>query len=234
MDTRQLGRLACAVLLAAPASCVGVTRYGPGSISQVADGEAERFGPGLTLARPGSVILDLETTAYVVIARFGAIEVGELVYPLEGPDWLEFGYPAFGAPALPLAPGQHRLDLPLPWLRVDAPPVARRAALGDPCRYKDGAWACSSWAAWRYQENNRDVPYYSRLPSPDSLAEHHLVVLLSTKPFDRERLLARLDELHVTRVSPTTAASAAPSFLTAQHEGSWGSYSTTLRIQGVR
>ncbi len=226
MDTRV-------VVLAALASCAGPARYDAGPAPQVTAGATDEFGGGLSLARPSGVHIDLTVSAYVAIARFGAIETGELVYPLEGPDWLDYGYPARGEPELPLEPGRHRLDVPLPWLRIDIPPASRRASPGDGCRYKDNAWACTSWGTWRFQENHPELPYYSRLPTPDSLVEHHLVVLVSASTFDAAQLRARLDELHETRVTATAAAAAAPYFLTARHEGAWAAFATTVRIKGV-
>jgi hypothetical protein len=233
MDTRRALLSGVAILVAA-AACPGPTRYEPQVVPQVTAGEPERFGAGITLARPGALVLDLAQPAYVAVARFGAVEVGELVYPLDGREWLEFGYPSRGAPEPQLPSGRHRLELPLPWLRVDLPATIRRASPGDPCRYKGRAWACISWLQWRSQQQQIGVTYYSTLPAPDSLTEHHFVVLVSTKPWDVEQLRTRLDLLHDTRVTPAGAAQAAPFFLTAQHPGEWGAFATTVRIQGVR
>lgn len=234
MDTVPALALRYAVGLGLFAACAGPTRYDGGPAPQVPAGLPERFGPGIALARPAAIVLDLAHPGYVVVARFGAIEVGELVYPLDGADWQEFGYPARGAPVQPLAPGRHRLELPVPWLRVDVPVAARRGISGDGCRFKVRAWACTTWTGWRYQQNHVGAVYYGALPAPDSLAEHYLVVIVSAAPLDLRDVRARLDELHETRVSAADAARAAPQFLTARHDGEWAAFATTVRIQGVR
>ena len=233
MDTRR-ALLSGAAMLVAAVACPGPTRYEPQVIPQVTAGEPGRFGAGIALARPARIILDLAQPAYVAVARFGAVEVGELVYPLDGVDWQQFGYPPRGAPEPRLEAGRHRLDVPLPWLRVDVPNAARRTPPGDPCRFKGRAWACISWLQWRAQQQQPAAQYYGAFPAPDSLAEHHFVVLVSTKPWDVAELRTRLDLLHETRVTPAGAAQAAPFFLTAQHPGEWGAFATTVRIQGVR
>lgn len=239
MDTRRVvwTRVALASVLAA---CSGTTRYQPGSVPQVTAGEPERMGAAITLARPGAIVLDVSAPAYVAIARFGAIEVGELVYPLDGRDWRDYGYPARGAPLAPLEPGRHRLDIPLPWLRVDTPvptlgAEALASAAHDPCRFRKNAWACVSWEDWQWQQQHGSAVFYTMLPAPDSLAEHHLVVLVSSTPWDVSHLRARLDDLHeARRITPAGAAQAAPFYLTTQHAGTWGSVATTVRIQGAR
>ena len=233
MDT-QRSALSLMLALSVAAACPGPTRYQPGLVPQVAAGEHEQFGSGIALARPAALVIDLAHPAYVAVARFGAVEVGELVYPLDGVDWQEFGYPPRGASAPRLEAGRHRLDIPLPWLRVDLPPSMRRTLPGDACRYKARAWACISWIQWRAQQQHAAAQYYSAFPAPDSLAEHHFVVLVSSRAWDVAQLRTRLDELHETRVTPAGAAQAAPFFLTAQHPGEWGSFATTVRIQGVR
>jgi hypothetical protein len=233
MDTRFY-RLLLAAALMVPAACAGSGRYEPLTIPQITAGAPERFGAGVVSARPSAIVLDLATPAYVAVARFGAVEVGELVYPLDSPGWQEFGCPGRGAPPLRLEAGRHRLDLPLPWLRVDLLPAARRAAPGDVCRFKQGAWACSSWAAWRFQQQDHIGRYYGALPAPDSLVEHHLVVIVAADPLDVDGLQARLDNMHDARVTPQAAANAAPYYLTARHDGPWAAYTTTVRIQGVR
>ena len=232
MDTRHMRPFLA--LLSVTVACAGPTRYDAGLVPQVAASAYEDFGPGIESARPSAVFLHLTAPAYVAIARFGAIEEGELVYPLDGADWQEYGYPARGAPAPKLEAGRHRLEIPLPWLRVDLPLAVRRVGLGDPCRFKQRAWACSSWPAWRYQQNDHASRYYGQLPAPDSLAQHHLVVIVSTTPIDLDVLRARLDDMHDSRVTAAAAAQAAPYYLTTRHEGSWGSFATTVRIRGVR
>ena len=237
MDTRRLV-WASMVLAWAVAACSGNTRYQPGSVPQVTAGEPESLHVAIAQARPGAIVLDVSVYAYVAILRFGAIEVGELVYPLDGPAWRDYGYPARGAPLAPLEPGQHRLEIPLPWLRVDTPlPTYGAHALAsaphDPCRFKKSAWACVSWEEWQWQQHGSAV-FYSMLPAPDSLVEHHFVVLVSRKPWDVPALVARLDDLHESRVTAVRAAEAAPYYLTAQHDGKWSSVATTVRIQGVR
>ena len=238
MDTRCTvwASPALACLLAA---CSGNARYQPGSVPQVTAGEPESLSVVIAQARPGAVVLDVSAYSYVAIVRFGAIEVGELVYPLDGPDWRDYGYPARGAPSAPLEPGQHRLEIPLPWLRVDTPlPTsgahALASAMHDPCRFKKGAWACVSWEEWQWQQQHGSAVFYAMLPAPDSLVEHHLVVLVSNLPWDVPALLARLDELHESRVTAVSAAQAAPYFLTAQRAGTWSSVATTVRIHGAR
>ena len=120
------------------------------------------------------------------------------------------------------------------WLRVDLIPAARRAAPGDRCRYKDGAWACSTWSSWRVQQNDHTAVFYSDLPAPDSLAEHHFVVIASKEPIDLAQLDQRLDDLHDVRITAVAAARSASHYLMAKHEGTWTAYAMTVRIQGVR
>lgn len=215
------------------AACAGRSRDEGPAPAQVHAGAAEQFGLVITTARPGTIVLELSRPAYVVVARFGAVAVGELVYPLAGVGWNEFGYRARGAPPSRLAAGTHRLDLPLPWLRLDvlAPP---RNSSADGCRYSGRAWACATWEEWRYRQNSVSAEFHGGLPAPDSLVEHHLVVIASTTPFDLAQVRARLDDLHDTRVAALAAAQAAPGYLTVQHAGEWGAATATVRIQGVR
>ena len=239
MDTRRVVRTSVALAWLV-AACSGTTRYEPGSVPQVLAGEPETVGAVIALARPGAIVLDVSAHTFVAIARFGAIESGELVYPLTGRDWRDYGYPARGAPEAPLVPGRHQLDIPLPWLRVDTPlPTlgahALASATQDPCRFQKHAWACVSWEDWRWQQQQGWAVFYTMLPAPDSLVEHHLVVLVSKYPWDVPALRARLDDLHeARRVTPAAAAQAAPYYLTSQHTAAWSSVATTVRIQGAR
>lgn len=232
MDTRV--RRAWLAAATAAAACTGAPSARYGAVTPVTSGDPGSFGAGLVWARPTAVAIELAAPAYVVVARFGAIGVGELVYPLDAPDWLEFGYPGRGTPPAPLGPGRHRLDLPLPWQRIDGLPGSRREPTRESCRFRNGAWACASWAAWHARQRDRAGRYYGPLPAPDSLAEHHFVVLVARDPLNLAALRARLEDLNEGRLAALAAAQAAPAYLTARHDGPWAGYAATVRIRGAR
>jgi hypothetical protein len=91
-----------------------------------------------------------------------------------------------------------------------------------------------TWNAWHARQRDVRGRFYGPLPPPDSLVEHHLVVIVAGDPLDLAVLRARLGDLHDVRVDARTAARAAPSYLTARHDGPWAAYATTVRIRGAR
>lgn len=236
--------LAVPFLLAAPGALAGCAQHRPIASApppQTSLGAPDVFGPGVvTVSRDAdAVMLDVTTSAYVMVVRVFPGDHAELAYPSAwNGRWLEQPRFTRGTHRVPIVVERNTMWTGSPveghWaLGSQPPPIIAPRSTGR--RWRN----CLDADEWAYRAGPlRSTPvlvvqqpctqsgwqtgrWVAGTPVP--LGEHYLIVIAAEAPFDPIAAIRRLNDLDISLASGDAAARAVPGYLLGE-DARWAAW----------